>query len=133
MWCSRASREEDSRRAPSVTLVTNSSIGGILDNRRSVPIGGRADSFAPTRVVWSDPQFLRQLPPGLAAVSHRRRLLLVTETGRITGHHVDSYRLNDAQWEVLRWIADGCPQGRFDGYAHRLSAAALRSRGLIRI
>jgi hypothetical protein len=41
--------------------------------------------------------------------------------------------LNDAQLEVLNWVAQDCPEGRFEGYAHRVSAAALKSRGLIRI
>ena len=34
---------------------------------------------------------------------------------------------------VLRWVADGSPDGVMDGYYHRVSAAALRSRGLLRI
>ena len=42
-------------------------------------------------------------------------------------------RLNDRQTAVLLWIAEGCPEGRWEGYAHRVSAAALRSRGLVRI
>lgn len=42
-------------------------------------------------------------------------------------------RLNRPQWDVLRWVADGCPVGRFDVYSHRVSAAALRTRDLIRI
>jgi hypothetical protein len=41
-------------------------------------------------------------------------------------------QLNDAQRRVLHWIAEGCPPGYFDGYAHRVTAAALRSRGLVR-
>jgi hypothetical protein len=41
--------------------------------------------------------------------------------------------LNDAQARVLRWIADGCPPGVMEGYAHRVSASALRSRELVRI
>lgn len=41
--------------------------------------------------------------------------------------------LNDKQITVLRWVADGCPDGVMDGYAHRVSAAALRSRGLVRV
>jgi hypothetical protein len=46
---------------------------------------------------------------------------------------VDDYTgtLNAAQHGVLQWIAAGCPAGTFEGYAHRVSAAALRSRGLI--
>lgn len=41
--------------------------------------------------------------------------------------------LSAAQLEVLRWVAEGCPAGRYEGYAHRVSAAALRTRGLLRI
>jgi hypothetical protein len=41
--------------------------------------------------------------------------------------------LNDKQSSVLRWIGDGCPDGVMEGYHHRVSAAALRSRDLVRI
>jgi len=41
--------------------------------------------------------------------------------------------LNTAQKAVLAWIADGSPDGRFEGSGHRVSAAALRSRGLVQI
>jgi hypothetical protein len=41
--------------------------------------------------------------------------------------------LNDSQTAVLRWVAEGCPPGVMEGYAHRVSAAALRSRALVRI
>lgn len=41
--------------------------------------------------------------------------------------------LNEAQRAVLEWVRDGCPEGVYDGYTHRISAAALRSRGLVRI
>lgn len=44
-----------------------------------------------------------------------------------------AHTLNKAQVAVLRWVADGCPDGVMDGSAHRISAAALRSRGLIRV
>jgi hypothetical protein len=40
--------------------------------------------------------------------------------------------LNDTQIAVLRWIADDRPDGVMDGVSHRVSAAALRSRGLVR-
>jgi hypothetical protein len=39
--------------------------------------------------------------------------------------------LNEKQLEVLRWIADGSLQGVMDGDSHRISAAALRNRGLV--
>ncbi|RKQ94580.1 hypothetical protein U746_0327 [Mycolicibacterium mucogenicum 261Sha1.1M5] len=40
--------------------------------------------------------------------------------------------VNDRQLEVLRWIADGCPTGKWpeDDNVHKISAAALKSRGL---
>jgi hypothetical protein len=41
--------------------------------------------------------------------------------------------LNERQLEILRWIADGSPQGGMDDHSHRISAAALRSRGLVTI
>lgn len=41
--------------------------------------------------------------------------------------------LNDAQLKVLRWIAEGCPDAVMEGYSHRISAVALRSRELVRI
>jgi hypothetical protein len=41
--------------------------------------------------------------------------------------------LNDAQVAVLRWIADGAPAGVMEGYTHRISASALRTRDLVRI
>lgn len=39
--------------------------------------------------------------------------------------------LNAKQLTVLRWVGDGCPEGVLHGYDHRISAAALRNRGLI--
>jgi hypothetical protein len=41
--------------------------------------------------------------------------------------------LNDAQVAVLRWIAAGSPASVMDGYTHRISASALRTRDLVRI
>jgi hypothetical protein len=41
--------------------------------------------------------------------------------------------LNDAQAAVLRWIAAGSPAGVMEGYTHRISASALRTRDLVRI
>ncbi|KJL46115.1 hypothetical protein RS84_02738 [Microbacterium hydrocarbonoxydans] len=40
--------------------------------------------------------------------------------------------VNDRQLEVLQWIADGCPAGKWpeDDNVHKISAAALKSRGL---
>lgn len=44
-------------------------------------------------------------------------------------------RVNDRQLEVLRWIADSCPAGKWpeDDFSHRTSAVALKSRGLVTI
>lgn len=39
--------------------------------------------------------------------------------------------LTQRQVAILRWIADGCPDGVMDGDSHRISAAALRGRGLV--
>lgn len=41
--------------------------------------------------------------------------------------------LNPAQIEVLRWVADGCSEGVMEGCSHRVSAAALKSRDLVKI
>jgi hypothetical protein len=41
--------------------------------------------------------------------------------------------LNAAQLEQLRWVSRGCPEGVYDGYTHRISAAALQSRGLLKV
>jgi hypothetical protein len=39
--------------------------------------------------------------------------------------------LTERQVGILRWIADGCPDGLMEGDSHRISAAALRNRGLV--
>ncbi len=41
--------------------------------------------------------------------------------------------LSESQVALLRWIADGCPDGVVEGSDHRISAAALRRRGLVKI
>ena len=41
--------------------------------------------------------------------------------------------LSEAQVALLRWIGDGCPAGVVEGDSHRISAAALRNRGLVKI
>lgn len=41
--------------------------------------------------------------------------------------------LTAKQVELLRWVADGCPDGVFEGDRHHISAAALRNRNLITI
>jgi hypothetical protein len=42
------------------------------------------------------------------------------------------HKLNTAQLAVLRWIAEGSPADVMEGHVHRTSAAALRSRGLVK-
>ncbi|WP_285486253.1 hypothetical protein [Amycolatopsis taiwanensis] len=39
--------------------------------------------------------------------------------------------LNARQLDVLRWIADGCPDGVMSGDSHKLTARALESRRLV--
>lgn len=41
--------------------------------------------------------------------------------------------LTEQQVQLLRWIADGCPDGVMDNDWHRISAAALRRRGLVNV
>ena len=43
------------------------------------------------------------------------------------------HKLNAMQAGVLQWVADGSPSDVMAGYGYRVSAAALQSRGLIRI
>jgi hypothetical protein len=40
--------------------------------------------------------------------------------------------LNVVQIAVLRWISDGCRENGVDGISARISAGALRNRGLVR-
>lgn len=40
--------------------------------------------------------------------------------------------LSEYQVEVLRWVADGCPNGVFEDVSVRISVAALRRRGLVK-
>lgn len=40
--------------------------------------------------------------------------------------------LNEVQVGVLRWISEGCPETGLDGIPARISAGALRNRGLVR-
>lgn len=39
--------------------------------------------------------------------------------------------VNQRQIEVLRWIADGCPDGVMEDYPYKTTAVALRNRGLV--
>ena len=40
--------------------------------------------------------------------------------------------LTEKQVNVLRWISEGCPEGVWTDDFHRISAAALRGRGLVK-
>lgn len=52
---------------------------------------------------------------------------------RLMGHPAD--HLNNKQIRVLRWVADGAPRDAYaeGDYAHRITAKALASRGLVRV
>lgn len=39
--------------------------------------------------------------------------------------------VNDKQLEVLRWISEGCPEGRWADHSYKTSAVALQGRGLV--
>lgn len=41
--------------------------------------------------------------------------------------------VNEKQLQVLQWIADGCPDGVMEGYAYKTTAAALKSRKLVKV
>lgn len=43
--------------------------------------------------------------------------------------------VNDQQWFVLSWVADGCPDGVFEegDHGHKISARALSNRGLVKV
>jgi hypothetical protein len=42
-------------------------------------------------------------------------------------------QLNERQLQVLRWVGQGCPDGIWQGEAHKLSCQALQSRGLVKV
>ena len=46
-------------------------------------------------------------------------------------HRTDA--LTEQQREILKWIGDGCPADVMTDAFHRISAAALRRRGLVTI
>src|SRR2546423_3863869 len=72
----------------------------------------------------------RQAPlagPAPAAATRPRRGLYQS------GVSASIVALNEAQVAVLRWIAAGSPSGVMEGYTHRVSASALRTRDLVRI
>ncbi|MBT2546485.1 hypothetical protein J7E99_38990 [Streptomyces sp. ISL-44] len=41
-------------------------------------------------------------------------------------------QLNERQKKVLQWVGRGCPDGIWEGTAHKLSCQALQSRGLVK-
>lgn len=41
--------------------------------------------------------------------------------------------LNEGQLDVLRWIADGCPDGVMEGYTYKTTALALQNRQLVTV
>lgn len=41
--------------------------------------------------------------------------------------------LTVAQYDLLKWVAGGCPDGVYDGTSHRVSARSLHNRGLIQV
>lgn len=41
--------------------------------------------------------------------------------------------IHEGQLEVLRWIGDGCPDGRWQGHTYKTIASALASRRLVTI
>ncbi|GAB5903131.1 hypothetical protein [Mycobacteroides chelonae] len=47
--------------------------------------------------------------------------------GRGTNH------LSVTQFDLLRWVADGCKDGVYEGGSHRVSARALHNRGLVQV
>lgn len=47
--------------------------------------------------------------------------------------NVPQHRLSHKQREVLRWVQQGCPDGVFEGFAHRVSARALHHQGLLHV
>lgn len=46
-----------------------------------------------------------------------------------------SQEVNARQLEVLQWIADGCPEGKWppESVGYKTTAAALKSRGLVTV
>lgn len=45
---------------------------------------------------------------------------------------VDAY-ISPRQYDVLEWIAEGCPDGRHEDVAHRQTARLLHGRGLVQV
>lgn len=41
--------------------------------------------------------------------------------------------ISPRQYDVLAWIAEGCPEGRYEGVAHRQTARLLHGRGFVQV
>lgn len=41
--------------------------------------------------------------------------------------------LTVTQFDLLKWVADGCKDGAYQGTSHRVSARSLHNRGFLRI
>lgn len=42
-------------------------------------------------------------------------------------------QLTPAPFDLLEWLAKGCPDGVYEGTSHRVSARGLHNRGLVRV
>jgi excisionase family DNA binding protein len=56
-------------------------------------------------------------------------------TGEASAENLSLVVLNSKQQEVLTWIVEGCPAGVYpdDTFSHRVTARALKNRGLIEL
>lgn len=52
-------------------------------------------------------------------------------TGTAVGRNTNY--LSVAQFDLLRWVADGCKGGVYEGSSHRVSARGLHNRGFVRV
>jgi hypothetical protein len=80
--------------------------------------------------AWAAEPFIRRYPAVGAALTTKSPLQ-PTRFTLIGKDQAMACVLNVQQVAVLRWINDGCPEGVMEGEAHKVSAAALRSRDLI--
>lgn len=60
---------------------------------------------------------------------------VVDETSAVDVGDQSTVRLNAKQQAILAWVVEGCPPGVFpdDDYSHRVSARALKNRGLVEL
>lgn len=80
-------------------------IDRVVESRPTIALGARARAMTKTR---------EGLPAGVAV-------------GRSTNY------LTVSQFDLLRWVADGCKDGVYEGSSHRVSARALHNRGFLRV